>query len=434
MGSSGYQRAYPQWGGSNPEFDVIIAVPLLALLAQSQPVDTTRKTTLPAVSVEAEAFKPARYNATTRFDEFYRRKARGVGKLFTREDIEGRAKTEAIYLLDGVAGVRIIKPKPDQPPELRVTRCGVGTNSSVPVFVNGLETGPNTSLLLKEFHVNDIEAMEVYTGPSQLPPEAMGNACGAIFIWTRYASGSVLKKEKDESTPAARSQVPEWPQHSRERPQPPVVTPPPLTLPVAPPAGVVVLFDGTSLANWRKKGSDAPAGWKVENGYMEIVPGTGDIQSTYAFGDAQLHIEYMTPAPPRGKDQDRGNSGVFLMGMYEVQVLDSFENVTYPDGQNAALYGDTPPAVNASRPPGEWQSYDITFTAPRFDASGKLLSPARQTVFHNGVKVHDAVALKGRTTHHSPPTYQTHAECLPLSLQDHDHPVRFRNIWVKELK
>ena len=414
---------------------MIVAIPIFALLAQAQPVDTTRKTTLPAVSVEAEAMKPARYNATTKFDEFYRRKARGVGTFFTREDLERTARTEAAYLLQGIGGVRLIPPRMSQPPILRFNRC---PSNRVAVFINGLETGqgaygtsPAQSLF--ETHVNDIEAMEVYTSPSQLPQEAMGNSCAAIFIWTRYTSGSVLaKKAEAKQSPGAPER--EWPQHSRERPQPPVVTPPPLTLPVPPPASAIVLFDGTSLASWRKKGSDAPAGWKVENGYMEIVPGAGDIESKDAFGDVQLHVEYMTPAPPRGTDQDRGNSGVFLMGMYEVQVLDSYQSVTYPDGQNAALYGDTPPSVNASRPPGEWQSYDITFVAPRFDASGKLVSPARQTVFHNGVKVHDAVALKGRTTHNSPQTYQAHAERLPLSLQDHEHPVRYRNIWVKELK
>jgi hypothetical protein len=231
----------------------------------------------------------------------------------------------------------------------------------------------------------------------------------------------------------AQSQSQEWPQHSRERPLPPVVTPKALDLPVPAPPGAVVLFDGTSLASWRKKGTDALAGWKVENGYMEIVPGTGDIAHTMGFGDQQLHVEFMTPPKRGGSDQDAGNSGVWLMSHYEVQVLDSYENVTYPDGQNAALYGDTPPTVNASLPPEQWQSFDITFRAPRFDSNGALLSPARITVLHNGVKVHDNVAIKGRTSHRNAPKYQVHADRLPVSLQDHDHPVRYRNIWVKEL-
>lgn len=228
----------------------------------------------------------------------------------------------------------------------------------------------------------------------------------------------------------AQAQHQDWPQHSRERPQPAVVTPKAQTLPVPPPPDAVVLFDGTSLADWRRKGTDAPAGWKVENGYMQVVPGTGDIAHTMGFGDQQLHVEFMIPPKRGGSDQDAGNSGVWLMSHYEVQVLDSYENVTYPDGQNAALYGDVPPTVNASLPPEQWQSFDITFRAPRFDAHGKLLSPARMTVYHNGVKVHDNVALKGRTTHRNTPTYEAHADRLPISLQDHDHPVRYRNIWV----
>lgn len=232
--------------------------------------------------------------------------------------------------------------------------------------------------------------------------------------------------------PVTQVPAPSHPQHDRQRPQPLVLAPPAQTLPVPPPSDAVVLFDGTSLANWRRKGTDAPAGWKVENGYMEVVPGTGDIESRFAFGDAELHVEFMIPPKRGGSDQDAGNSGVYLMGLYEVQVLDSYDNVTYPDGQNAALYGDVPPRVNVSRPPAEWQSFDITFTAPRFDAAGKLVSPARMTVLHNGVRVHDDVPLKGRTTHRTPPIYEAHPSRLPMSLQDHDHPVRFRNIWVRE--
>lgn len=227
--------------------------------------------------------------------------------------------------------------------------------------------------------------------------------------------------------------VDQWPQHSRSRPQPPVVTPAPQPLPAPAPAGAVILFDGKSLDGWRQKGSGSPAGWKVENGYMEVVPGSGDVESVHRFGDAQLHIEYMTPSPASGQDQDRGNSGVFLMGIYEVQVLDSYRNSTYPDGQNAAIYGQFPPRVNASRPPGQWQSFDITFHAPRFDAAGTPIAPARMTVVHNGVKVHDNVALLGPTTNMRRAPYEAHAAALPLSLQDHDHRVRYRNIWIKAL-
>jgi len=152
------------------------------------------------------------------------------------------------------------------------------------------------------------------------------------------------------------------------------------------------------------------------------------------FGDVQLHIEWAAPNPPSGEGQERGNSGVYLMSTYEVQVLDSYHNVTYPDGQAAAIYGQYPPLVNASRPPGQWQSYDIVFHAPRFDASGRLVSPARATVFHNGVLVQDNVELSGPTAHGQRPPYKPQPEKLPLSLQDHGEPVRYRNIWIRELK
>ncbi|NTU51714.1 MAG: DUF1080 domain-containing protein, partial [Candidatus Aminicenantes bacterium] len=177
-----------------------------------------------------------------------------------------------------------------------------------------------------------------------------------------------------------------------------------------------------------------PARWKVENGYMEVVDKAGGIRTTKGFGDCQLHVEWMAPAPAKGKDQDRGNSGVFLMDTYEVQVLDCYGNTTYPDGMTAALYGQHPPLVNACRPPGEWQTYDIVFHRPRFDKDGKVLAPARMTVFHNGLVVHECAALTGPTTHKARPPYKIHADRLPVSLQDHGHPVRFRNIWIRDLE
>lgn len=236
----------------------------------------------------------------------------------------------------------------------------------------------------------------------------------------------------------AHAQAGDWPIHSTERPQPPVVRTAAVTS-VAPPSDAVVLFDGTSLANWRSTDSTKAGGggvgakWKVADGYMEVVAGTGSIETTRGFGDAQLHVEWRAPVPAVGEGQERGNSGVFLMGRYEVQVLDSHDNKTYPDGQASAVYGQYPPLVNASRPPGEWQAYDIVFRAPRFAADGELLSPARMTVFHNGVLVHDDVTLTGPTGHHQRPPYALHPEKLPISLQDHGNPVRYRNIWIREL-
>jgi len=236
------------------------------------------------------------------------------------------------------------------------------------------------------------------------------------------------------STASPQQGVGDWPQHSRERPLPAVVTPGAAALPVPPPADAIVLFDGTSLAMW-EDGKGGPAKWKlVAGGAMEVAPGTGGIQTRESFGDAQLHVEWMAPNPTRGKDQDRGNSGVFLMGKFEVQVLDSYDNVTYADGQAASIYGQYPPLVNVSRKPGEWQSYDIVFHRPRFDAAGKLLKPARFTVFHNGVLVQDDVEPTGPTANMRRPPYEAGPDRGPLGLQDHEHPVRFRNIWIRDLE
>lgn len=226
----------------------------------------------------------------------------------------------------------------------------------------------------------------------------------------------------------------EWPQHSMERPQPPVVDPGPPRAPAPAPSDAIVLFDGTSLREWRTTDSvPAPARWKVEHGYMEVVARTGAIATARSFSDVQLHVEWASPVKPEGHSQERGNSGVFLMGRYEVQVLDSWQNPTYPDGQAGSIYGQFPPLVNASRAPGEWQSYDIVFHAPKFDAAGALLAPARMTVFHNGVLVQDDVALLGPTSHQVRAPYSQHPDRLPITLQDHGNPVRYRNIWVRPL-
>jgi len=223
-----------------------------------------------------------------------------------------------------------------------------------------------------------------------------------------------------------------WKAHDMSRPRPRVVAPA-NKLPVPPPSDAKVLFDGGGLSKWRSAGG-GPAKWVVKDGYMESVAGSGYIVSRDTFGDVQLHVEWAAPTPAEGKGQGRGNSGVFLMGMYEIQVLDSYKNVTYADGQASAIYGQSPPLVNASRPPGEWQSYDIIFRRPRFKPDGSLLSPARATVFHNGVLVQDNEELWGPTSWLQHRPYKSHPTRLPLSLQDHGNPVRFRNIWVRELR
>ena len=219
-----------------------------------------------------------------------------------------------------------------------------------------------------------------------------------------------------------------WRVHDKHRPVPPVVAPPAFARERTP-ADAIVLFDGRDLSQWTSGGGDAR--WKVFGGAAE-VNGTGTIETRESFGDCFLHLEWAAPAKVEGESQHRGNSGVFLMGRYEVQILDSYENRTYADGQAGALYGQVPPLVNACRKPGEWQTYDIEFRAPRFDGA-ELTSPAFVRVVHNGVVVQDGVAFLGATRHREVATYEPHAAELPLALQDHGDPVRFRNVWIRRL-
>ena len=199
-----------------------------------------------------------------------------------------------------------------------------------------------------------------------------------------------------------------------------------------PPSDAIVLFDGTDLSNWVGKEGTEPM-WTVKDGAMTVVKGTGAIKSKEHFGSMQLHIEWRTPNVIEGEGQGRGNSGIFLMDQYEVQVLDSYNNRTYSNGQAGSIYKQHIPLVNASRPPGEWQTYDIVFRAPKFDASGNLLKPAYVTVIHNGVLVQDHVELLGPTQYIGQPKYTAHQDKLPLQLQDHSNPVSYRNIWVRPL-
>lgn len=229
---------------------------------------------------------------------------------------------------------------------------------------------------------------------------------------------------------------PHWLAHDRDRPQPPVIDPGTVsTLEQAgkPPSDAVVLFDGRDLSAWVSM-DGSPTRWIAKDGYMECVKGSGYVRTLQNFGDCQLHLEWATPVPAEGEGQGRGNSGLFFgLNCYEVQVLDSYRNKTYADGGAGSVYGQYPPLVNASRPPGQWQTYDVIYTAPRFDAAGQLLSPARLTVFHNGVLVQNNVELTGPTSWLQRAPYQPQPEKLPISLQDHGNPVRFRNIWVREL-
>jgi hypothetical protein len=223
-----------------------------------------------------------------------------------------------------------------------------------------------------------------------------------------------------------------WLQHDIRRPKAPVVEPMGFSAASQPPKHATVLFDGKNLDAWQGHDGGA-ARWNVTDGFLEIAPGTGSIESKARFGDVQMHIEWASPNPPSGKGQDRGNSGVFLMGLYELQVLDSYGADTYADGQAGAIYGQYPPLANASRPPGEWQTYDIAFRRPRFDSGGKLLEPARVTLIHNGILIQNNEELWGRTNWLESSPYEASPDRGPILLQDHGHPVRFRNIWVCDL-
>lgn len=211
--------------------------------------------------------------------------------------------------------------------------------------------------------------------------------------------------------------------------EPPIITPGKTN--TEPPSDAVVLFDGKDISKWRSvNGGDAK--WLVKDGYMQVAPRTGDIASKDEFGDCQLHIEWAAPGQVKGEGQGRGNSGIFLMERYEIQVLDSYENKTYFHGQAGAIYKQHAPLVNASRKPGEWQSYDVIFKTPKFDEQGKVTERARITVFHNGVLIQNNVEIYGNTWHDRPALYIAHGPKGSLKLQDHGDLVRYRNIWVRE--
>jgi hypothetical protein len=230
-----------------------------------------------------------------------------------------------------------------------------------------------------------------------------------------------------------------WHVHDPARPYAPVIAPG--ATPGAPPSDAIILFDGHDLSHWTglvgradrtATVSDVAPQWKVSGGILEVVPHTSDIATKEKFGNVQLHLEWSEPPNITGSSQGRGNSGVLLMDRYEVQVLDPWQNPTYSDGSAAAVYGQTPPLVNPGRRPGEWNTYDILFTAPRFDGD-KLLTPAYVTVLFNGVVVQNHTEILGPTQHRKLAHYVPQPAEAPLVLQNHNQFVRFRNIWIRRL-
>jgi len=277
-------------------------------------------------------------------------------------------------------------------------------------------------------------------------PSRRRKTCAAILATATLAAGvGIGLMARAEGPMVGYTDTPfifpgsKWRVHDAARPQPRVIdagtasTP---DQPGRPPSDAIILFDGKDLSKWRD-GSGKESGWKIEDGALVVppkgTPGGGTIYTKEQFGDCQLHVEWAAPNPPKGDSQGRGNSGILFFGQYEVQVLDSHNNPTYADGGASALYGQYPPLVNASRKPGEWQSYDILFTAPRFK-DGKVEKPAYATVMHNGVYVHNHSEILGPMLHRVATKYTPHAERGSLALQDHNDPVRYRNIWIRELK
>ena len=275
---------------------------------------------------------------------------------------------------------------------------------------------------------------------SQKRPLLLSSLAAAAVV-AALASAAVAQATKQDHPRVGFSDTPrlpdgKWRVHDSARPLPRVITPGTCSTQAVvgkAPSDASVLFDGKDLSHWVGGGGGA-APWKVVDGAMVIAPGKGAIASKSKFGDCQIHIEWASPDPPHGSDQGRGNSGVIIMGRYEIQVLDSYENLTYADGGASAIYGQYPPLVNASRPPGQWQTYDIIFTAPRFTADGLVKSPAYSTVLHNGVLVHNHTAHVGEMAYRAVGQYHKHGDREPIVLQDHGHPVKFRNIWVREIK
>ena len=228
-----------------------------------------------------------------------------------------------------------------------------------------------------------------------------------------------------------------WHVHDPGRPHPRVVSPG--AGPGAAPSDAIVLFDGKNLSQWVQYGTGADRDklvdpqWKVGDGYFEVGPHSGGLYTREKFGDCQLHVEWSSPTDVKGTSQGRGNSGVLLMSRYEIQVLDMWDNPTYADGQAGAIYGQWPPLVNPARKPGEWNTYDIVFEAPRFEG-GRMAKPAFATVFYNGVIVHNRKELMGPMVYRQVAKYTPHGAEEPLELQDHNNPVRYRNIWIRRLK
>jgi hypothetical protein len=280
--------------------------------------------------------------------------------------------------------------------------------------------------------VQDTRKTRIRRNPASSRGRWMGPLTAALVLAAAWAGWAQLGEEGTPMLPGLPYHV-----HDAKRPHPRVVIPGTESTqerPGRPPSDAIVLFDGKDLSKWvnRRRGQVSEAKWKVENGYMEVVAGTGDLLTKEKFGTGQYHVEWASPTVITGSSQGRGNSGVLIMERYEIQVLDCYNNPTYADGHAGAIYGQWPPLVNACREPGQWQTYDIIFEAPVFDGD-KVVKPVYFTVLHNGVVIHNHQASMGPMVFRQVASYKPHEPLASLMLQDHNNPVRFRNIWYRPL-
>jgi hypothetical protein len=260
---------------------------------------------------------------------------------------------------------------------------------------------------------------------------SMKTSIGSIVLLAVLTGSAFATGVGYEDTPVIPGQ--KWKVHDKSRPNPPVVTPAEtFSHNAGAPSDATVLFDGKDLSKWKSVKDGGDSKWLIEDGAMVANAGE-DIVTKDKFGDFQLHIEWAAPNPPHGTSQDRGNSGVFMHGLYEVQVLDSYQDKTYADGQAGGLYGQWPPFFNAMKKPGEWNTYDIIFEGPKWDTAGNITKKACMTVIHNGVLLHHKQELNGPTNHRSVTPYPKYDGTGPIRLQYHGHPVHYRNIWIRAL-
>jgi len=272
---------------------------------------------------------------------------------------------------------------------------------------------------IKFINANNLERMEVLKGKEAIDKYGEPAKYGAIVMTSKPSSSVPVRESLDPRVTEV------WEIKA------PVITPGKNSGDA--PSDAIILFDGKDLSKWNNRDGANPS-WELKDDAVTVVKGTGEMKTKQEFGDIQLHIEWRSPSTVEGEGQNRGNSGIFFQGLYELQVLDSYENTTYSNGQAGSMYKQHVPLVNASRKPGEWQAYDVVFTAPRFsETSGRIISPAYITVFHNGVLIQNHVALAGGTQYKGLPVYKAYSSKGPISLQDHGTPVSYRKIWVREL-